>query len=499
MNAGLQLYKQFKRPYLKILMFVGNRSSKEKCIKKIIYPVLLFFLFSACEPAKPTDKTDNEASNTTTVARCSDLTTKSDDMDKTTTMAIKTMNNSKTSSSTSINSLGTKKNITTSTTTATTFHYTDVENKIRSEAISLKLTKEVLERAIINRGNDIRVSNVIKKALRGEQVIIGAIGGSITAGSSATTQQNQYIERLRTWWKQTFPKSDLYIVNAGLGATDSLIGVYRADNHLLNRNPDLVIVEFSVNDTTDEIYKEAYEGLIRKILKQKNQPGVILLLMMKQNGDSAEVIHKSVGIHYNLPIISYKEVLWPKNGQRLYSWSEISPDSIHPNDTGHAILSELLIYYINTVRAKLTSVSEKPENLPAPITANRYENGELLGCNNLVAESLGSFYPDFNAFQFGNGWTTQGGNEPLVLNIKDAKNIFLLYRVSTKDTSGKAVVKLDGKTIGTLNASFPGGWGDYAQTFQVLSSDHSGSHRLEIQVISDNPKNDFWILGFLKS
>lgn len=48
--------------------------------------------------------------------------------------------------------------------------------------------------------------------------------------------------------KDTFPEDDFEFVNAGIGGTDSYLGVHRVNKGVLEYEPDLVLVEFSVND-----------------------------------------------------------------------------------------------------------------------------------------------------------------------------------------------------------------------------------------------------------
>lgn len=371
---------------------------------------------------------------------------------------------------------------------------------IRKEATDLGLTQAVLDRGIVSEGNRTRVANVIKRAMRGEPVTIGVIGGSITEGTAASSRDKRYAEILRAWWKSTFPDSALSFVNAGKGATDSLMGVHRAQADLLSKKPDLVIAEFSVNDKAEERYTEAYEGLVRRLLKQSNQPAVILLFMMKQDGSSTQALDQQVGERYDLPMISYRDALWPENGEKLYAWSQLSPDNVHPNDTGHAIVGELLIYYLNTVRAQLNAIPTAVEPLPAPLTANGYENAVLLTNMAIQAASLGSFELDYQAFsQFPLGWTVKGGREPLVFELEDTKNIHLLYKYTTSGKGGRVSVKLDGREVARINADFAGGWGDCAMTAEVLTGSTAGSHTLEIELISSSPKDEFSLLGILKS
>jgi len=96
---------------------------------------------------------------------------------------------------------------------------------------------------------------VMKKAEAGEPVTIAAIGGSITQGSisngakdSQVKTKSCYADIFFAWWKETFPQSEITVVNAGIGATDSYLGVHRVQEDVLDYHPDLVLVEYSVND-----------------------------------------------------------------------------------------------------------------------------------------------------------------------------------------------------------------------------------------------------------
>jgi len=393
------------------------------------------------------------------------------------------------------------------TTTSTTRNTKEknVKNVIREEAINLKLTEPVLQRSIVDSGNMNRLAKVIRKAALGEDVTIGVIGGSITEGTGASPASNKYAEKFRAWWQATFNKSKLTFVNAGMGATDSMMGVHRADDDLLSKKPDLVIIEFSVNDyTTDsqlvKLYKEAYESLVRKILKQSNQPAVILLFLFNQSGGSMQSVHDDIGKHYSLPMISYKDAVWPKGSKVLYAWSELSGDSVHPNNTGHAIISELLIYYINTVREHIESIPENIPALPAPLTDASFENGKLLNSMNFQAIKLGSFVVNYNAFwQFKYGWTVSGGTQPIEFKY-NAKNIYILYkRDKTSGKGGTVSVKLDGQVIGSINSDYSTSWGDHVYFYKVLDSNITGNHTVEIQLTFTSPKTDFAILGLMVS
>ena len=120
-----------------------------------------------------------------------------------------------------------------------------------------------------------RLEAVMRKAEAGQPITVAVIGGSITQGSSATKPENSYAAIMRRWWEETFPDTGITYVNAGIGGTDSYLGVHRMGPDLLEYKPDFVIVEYSVNDADTSFYKTTYENVVRRILTQENDPALL--------------------------------------------------------------------------------------------------------------------------------------------------------------------------------------------------------------------------------
>ena len=109
------------------------------------------------------------------------------------------------------------------------------------------------------------------------------------------------------WFEETYPSAKINYVRAGIGATGSYIGVHRVDKDVLANNPDLVFVEFSVNDTTEntERNKESYDSLLRKIWNYQSAPAIICIGMTQEDGTTFQNYHFEIVIVYYSTLYNY--------------------------------------------------------------------------------------------------------------------------------------------------------------------------------------------------
>ena len=131
--------------------------------------------------------------------------------------------------------------------------------------------------SIVNIGDIRYMSNVFNKVENEKALNIVYLGGSITQGCNATEEKRRYVNMSSNWWNEMFPEAEINVFNAGIGATTSQFGVARVEDHVLSKNPDLVFVEFSVNDDNTMSFMESYESLIRKLLKHDTVKAVIII------------------------------------------------------------------------------------------------------------------------------------------------------------------------------------------------------------------------------
>lgn len=238
-------------------------------------------------------------------------------------------------------------------------------------------TPSIRQRGIVSHGDVSRLAVVMAKARRGEEICVAAIGGSITAGGLQTKDpKNRYIARVAGWFTQTFPKARVRFVNAGIGGTNSLYGAMRVQLDVLSKKPDLVIVEYAVNDNHPvPMFWGSYEGVLRQILREPQQPALVQLFFMQRKGENAQETQHMLGRHYDLPMVSFRDAWWPEIYSGRTQWEAMYADEVHPNDTGHILASELLIALLNDVNAMPeSSATASRADLPAPMITDLFAN-----------------------------------------------------------------------------------------------------------------------------
>lgn len=362
-----------------------------------------------------------------------------------------------------------------------------------------ELTPTMLANSIYNKGNQARLARVIKKLQDGGEVVVAYLGGSITQGSSAGNELC-YARLTTNWLEETFPSAKIRYLNAGIGATGSYIGVHRCDNDVLKYDPDLVFVDFSVNDGTDRtaMNQSTYESLMRKLWTYESAPAIVTIAMTQENGTSFQEYHGEIVKKYDIPMISYKNTILDVIGKGYIQWKDISDDNIHPNVPGHAILSGLLTSYLQDVIDNLDSIDlTEPELAATGESGMKYQNAKLLTSANTEPVSLGSFEQissDFGGFsnpwfaRSSDGFADESGIEFEV----EAQNIGLLYGKLTSNAA-MADIYVDGDLRMTLNANFPNGWGNYVEFAEICSFMSTGTHTIRIVPKSDGGAAAFYV------
>ena len=209
------------------------------------------------------------------------------------------------------------------------------------------------------------LANTYYNLTANKKLNVAFIGGSVTNGTGGT---DGYCWRsdVTDWFKAKFPSATITDTNAGIGSSSSYYGYYRLDEYVLAKNPDLVFVEFAINDTYNsmtETESATYmEGIIRKIRSANANTDIVIVL----TGDkryltsdfSLAKVHAKLANFYGIISINVFESLKAvvNSGK---SWESLVTDVVHPNNEGYKI-------YANTIEKVL---EEKLITSPKKVSA----------------------------------------------------------------------------------------------------------------------------------
>ncbi len=328
------------------------------------------------------------------------------------------------------------------------------------------------QRSLVSEGDPARIQAVLEKARRLEPICIAAIGGSITAGGEHTKDpKRRYVQQIANWFEKSFPGLQVRMVNAGIGGTNSVYGALRVQRDVIAHQPDLVVVEYAVNDSTGiSKLDESYEGVLRQLLASSPSRAVVELFFMHKDGKSAQTEQVLLGSHYGLPMISFRDAVWPELQAGNLKWEAIYDDVVHPNDSGHDIASELLLSFLRTSLARLMKRdSDRPvvAPVPAPLISDTFEH-----CAMFRAADLKPLSSEGWALVKNNAWEcgSAGGR----LEYEVSGQIVMLGRSIPAVASDLVEMTIDGEAPRAVSRD--------GHNLPVVTRLQPGSHRVAVVV-----------------
>ncbi|MCD7785407.1 MAG: SGNH/GDSL hydrolase family protein [Oscillospiraceae bacterium] len=346
-------------------------------------------------------------------------------------------------------------------------------------------------------GNTYRLKQAIEKAESGEDCNIVYIGGSITEGDGLETC---YAYRSFTYFQEKFGKGNgdnVHYYNSGISGTPSTLGALRFEDDVEAYSPDIVFIEFAVNDGSDSEYYDAFESLIRDCLQCESHPAVILLFARMEEGWTSQDWKKEIGKYYDLPMISYADGITYLFDNGALEWSEFSDDYTHPNADGNAVVAEFIAYFFDEVDRLDGSTSDI--TIPSAMYECTYENAHMLQHSTYEATDLGSWKEKSSGFHYSDGWTKTFDelNDPLVFTFTGT-NAYVVYPTSSGADYGtlEAKVYFNGELVNSeiFNEYDESGW--LCPSVGILyRAEESGEFRVEFTAYGDSVKCDLQVLA----
>lgn len=384
--------------------------------------------------------------------------------------------------------------------------------------------QNMIARSLMSMGDIGRVRRAIDRAQAGEEVTLAYIGGSITQGAGAVPINTEcYACKSYKSFAERFGRGDnVRFVKAGVGGTPSELGMIRFERDVLRdgrEKPDLVVVEFAVNDEGDETQGNCYESLVRKILMLPNRPAVALLFSVFADDWNLQDRLKVVGERYHLPMVSVLDAVTPqfrlKPGEgRVLSKNQFFYDMFHPTNAGHTVMADCLTYFFEKAAKNKDDGEDFLKNgLPEPVIGADFERVKLLDRKELPAGasvSCGVFCQTDDNLQavemdadlaltpeFPNNWMYDGakvqGDEPFVLELS-CKALVLVFKDSGEVKAGRAEVFVDGEKKLTADPHV-NGW-IHCNPVILIQEREVKKHVVQIRMAAGQEEKEFTILGF---
>lgn len=354
--------------------------------------------------------------------------------------------------------------------------------------------RKMVERSLISTGNNYRMKKAMKKARKGEEVTIVYLGGSITIGKKEFGDRGYARASFNFFYKSFASNNNLRYINAGMNGASSIIGLIRLERDVLSFNPDIVFVEFSVNDSKDSIHRDIFESLIVRLLESESRPAVVLLFLQSESGYSCQGQMQVIGEHYKLPMISVRDAIGPEIEAGRMKWSDYADDNIHPNIAGNDLVAKFIAHYFETVADQRED--EELMILQKPFYDISYKNMMLLDSKNFQPLSVMGFQKANTIKEFPNGWTRDR-------NVKDThfkfrmkfKILFVVYKESKNLSEGSIMIRVDGNNAGIYSGYSTFGWNNPIAKL-LYFDDVEKEHLVEITMAPGDEMKDFNLLAF---
>ena len=159
--------------------------------------------------------------------------------------------------------------------------------------------------------------------LQKKTLSIGFLGGSVTQGYF----EQQIIDAAYPELTAELLRQEGYAVNMKVCAEagmDTMIGNVLSDSVILPEKPDLIVLEFGINETTLQHSMISFESLLRRFLEMPEPPVVCILITRSANDYSCECYMLPMAEHYGMPCISIRKGLNPLIDSGHLCWNDFA-------------------------------------------------------------------------------------------------------------------------------------------------------------------------------
>lgn len=275
--------------------------------------------------------------------------------------------------------------------------------------------------------NTDRLKKVLHKLHNKETVHVVFLGGSITSGYSKISKVC-YVDLFYDWCQKQYPGCNLHFHNMAIPGTPSILGLYLGCKFVMNYNPDLIILEYDINDMKNHEHQIAYESLTYYFLTHEKKPALVSLHAKNKVGYTCENFMDMVFEHYKQPSLFITKLI------DEVGWDNYSSDYCHPNDAGHHYICDLLASFFQNID------SAPVVNAPLPT--------EAFYDNSLYQLNFNDVYWHYE----------KRSPENTISFTLECSQIYILYYKGINEDYGDCDVLIDGEPLTTLSEFCINSW-----------------------------------------
>ena len=188
----------------------------------------------------------------------------------------------------------------------------------------------------------------IARLAAGDAVCIVALGDSLTYGWLA---EKGYMDFLQEMLKSAYPRAAINFVNRGIPGDTAEGGLRRLKEQVIDAQPDLVFVQFGLNDAFSGCPVAQYGSSVIRIIDRLQQEAAaeVLLLTSVALADPHE--NSMAGQYYERLELVAQQSAVPIARVHAY-WEEktggnydglLQADLIHPTTAGYRLMAEAIM------------------------------------------------------------------------------------------------------------------------------------------------------------
>ena len=193
------------------------------------------------------------------------------------------------------------------------------------------------------------LKQTIEKLKNAQDLKIVAIGDSLTCGWMVG---KGYTAFLKDMLIVNFPGSMVQMIDRGVPGGTAEGGLSRIENQVITHGPDLVLIQFAINDAfSGYSVPEFSEYIIAMISKITQETSADILLVTSGALDDSD--RKLVGRYYDalqdiakdkdIPIALVHEYWERKINEGIRFESLVQRDGVHPTEEGHRLMAEAIL------------------------------------------------------------------------------------------------------------------------------------------------------------